>query len=135
MKLAGTTKDGTEISGICKVLRHFGLKHFSGKLSISRVKKAIDKKHPVLIALQAYKSSELSYAKCWDDGHYVVAVGYNDTRIYFEDPSAFRRTWLSYEELKERWHDMNVDGSKLHNWGCIIRGQPHYGKYDAVHMD
>ena len=135
MKLAGTSKNGTEIAGITQVLSFYGLKYVAGSIEIEAIKEALDSKQPILITLQAYKSSDLPYVRCWDDGHYVVAIGYDDTRIYFEDPSSFKRTWLSYSELRERWHDIDADGSKIHNWGCIVKGTPKYSSKDAVHMD
>lgn len=135
MTLADTNKEGTNISGITKVLEFYGLKYIAGPTTIEGIKDALDSRQPVLITIQAYKSSDLPYAKCWDDGHYVVAVGYDDTRVYFEDPSSFKRTWLSYAELQDRWHDIDADGVKLRNWGCVVKGRPQYGTKDAVHMD
>jgi len=43
---------------------------------------------PVLVAIQAYRSDErIAWEDCWDDGHYVVVIGYDQNNIYFEDPS------------------------------------------------
>ncbi len=41
----------------------------------------------------------------WKDGHYVVAIGYDKERIYLEDPSTILRSYISYQDLEERWHD------------------------------
>jgi hypothetical protein len=40
------------------------------------------------------------------DGHYVVAIGFDDANIYFMDPSiSGRRGYLSWREFKQRWHE------------------------------
>ena len=135
IKLAGTTKDGTDTTGILKVLAYFGLKYSAGQMTTEDIRRSIDKKHPVIITLQAYGSTDVPYCDGWDDGHYVVAIGYDDTRIYFEDPAAYRRTWLSDTELAERWHDIEGNGNKLYNWGCIVEGMPKFKPNDSVRMD
>ena len=135
METAGTTKDGTNPAGISKVLAYYGLDFNMGPMSIDDVKKEIDSSYPILITLQAYKTSDLPYSECWDDGHYVIAIGYDERNLYFEDPSSYKRTWLSFIELAERWHDVGADGIKLIQWGCVIKGSPKYRPDEATHMD
>jgi hypothetical protein len=64
----------------------------------------------------------------WTEGHWVVAIGYDNddpdnTKLIFEDPASFFRTWLSEGELIERWHDLNegtAKGQKLVGYGCTL---------------
>jgi len=74
---------------------------------------------PTIIAIQAYRNSDLPYHKLRGDGHYVVAIGCDEHRIIFEDPSSFCRTWLADEELVQRWHDVDK-GRLIRGWGCTI---------------
>jgi uncharacterized protein YvpB len=73
----------------------------------------IDEGVPVIVLLQAYKEKDnkKEYKDDYVDGHYVVAVGYDNGSIIFEDPSAYNRTCLTYEELDDRWH-ANNDNNK-----------------------
>ena len=133
MQIARTAKSGTNVAGIVKTLRYYGLTP-DRCASVEGIKKAIDQQYPVILALQAYKTSSKAYRRTWGDGHYVVAIGYDAERVYFEDPSSYKRTWLSFEELEDRWHD--VDGCRrLRRWGCVARGTPKYKSDESTHMD
>jgi ABC-type bacteriocin/lantibiotic exporter with double-glycine peptidase domain len=135
MALAGTTTDGTGTKGISKVLEHYNLSYIMGQMHVDKIKEAIDNRYPVLLTLQAYKTKNTPYAECWDDGHYVVAIGYDERRLIFEDPSSYHRTFLEYQELADRWHDMESNGTKLYNWGCVIVGIPQYKSSKAARME
>ena len=133
MQIARTTRGGTNVAGIVKTLRYYGLTPHRC-MSVARIKSALDQQHPVILTLQAYKASGTTYRRTWGDGHYVVAIGYDAERIYFEDPSSYKRTWLSFAELEDRWHD--VDGRRrLRHWGCVVHGTPRYKSGDSIHMD
>ena len=136
VQLAGTTeKDGTTPTGIMRVLQAFGLEHEAGVLTLADVCTAINYGHPVIMALQAYRDdTRIPYAKCWDDGHWVCAIGYDATRVYFEDPSSYKRTWLGFPQLLERWHDVGDNGKKLEHWGCIVKGTPCFIPNDSEYM-
>jgi len=133
--LAGTTKAGTSIEGCLRVLRYYGLPHQARqRLRADDLRKAIDAGHPTLLALQAYRESNRPYRDLWNDGHYVVSIGYDKRNIIFEDPSAFHRTWLADEELHQRWHDVDR-GRRIWQWGCnlLVSGQFRQGHH--IHMD
>ena len=133
--LAGTTKAGTSTGGILRVLRYYGLPYRSRqRMRADDLRQAIDDGHPTLVTLQAYRESNRPYRELWNDGHWVVAIGYDRHRIYYEDPSAFHRTWLADEELRQRWHDMDR-GKRIRQWGCtiLVKGQFIPGRH--IHMD
>ena len=133
--LAGTTKAGTDTEGIVRVLRYYGLpRRARQQMNVNDLRRAIDAGHPTLLTLQAYRESNRPYRKLWDDGHWVVAIGHDERRILFEDPSAFHRTWLADEELRQRWHDMDR-GKRIRQWGCtvLVKGQFLPGHH--LHMD
>jgi hypothetical protein len=131
-KLAGTTeKEGTTTEGILFTFGYFGMEVSAGEgMTTADIREAIDQGHPVLLTLQAYRGADVitTYSELWDQGHYVVAIGYEgdgtapDDKIIFEDPADFHRTFLSDGELNERWHDDNgaANPPKLEHWGCIL---------------
>ena len=133
--LAGTTKAGTDTEGIVRVLRYYGLpRRARQQMNVNDLRRAIDAGHPTLLTLQAYRESSRPYRELWDDGHWVVAIGHDKRRILFEDPSAFHRTWLADEELRQRWHDLDR-GKRIRQWGCtiLVKGQFIPGQH--LHMD
>ena len=133
--LAGTGKSGTSITGVLRVLDYFGLTHEArARMTPANVRTAIDAGQPTLITIQAYRESNRPYRELWDDGHWVVAIGYDERRILFEDPSAFHRTWLADRELAERWHDLDR-GHKVRGWGCRLLTAGNYEHEKLSHMD
>lgn len=87
--------------------------------------------------MQAWTEKEnINWEKDWIDGHYVVAIGFTKDKILFEDPSSFERTFLKYDELNERWHDVGTDGKKYVHHGIAIYGKkPQFNRDEVVHMD
>lgn len=136
MKIAGTAKKGTSLSGLKKVAKRFSIKFKEGKMNLEMLKKYIDEGKPAIIAIQAWGCEVVkNWKRHWAEGHYVIPVGYDSKRFYFADPFCFVRTYLSFNELDKRWHD--TDGkNKFEHWGIIFYGKK--AKYDinkAVHMD
>ena len=73
--------------------------------------KYLKKGIPVMLAIQAYREDEKKPWKDeWDAGHFVIAIGFDEARYYFMDPSsAGQYTYLSKEELAQRWHDLDAE--------------------------
>jgi ABC-type bacteriocin/lantibiotic exporter with double-glycine peptidase domain len=133
--LAGTTKEGTDTEGIVRVLRYYGLDFQARqRMRPDDLRCAIDAGYPTLLTLQAYRESNRPYRELWDDGHWVVAIGYDKKRILFEDPSAFHRTWLADEELHQRWHDVDR-GRRIRQWGCTVLVKGQFIPGHCIHMD
>lgn len=138
IKIAETNKHGTRVSGLLKVAKKFGLKYKSCTLDIDDLKKNIDEGKPTILALQAWLKKDVKdWSKHWADGHYVVAIGYDANKFYFEDPSATIRTYLTFKELEERWHDLDaMTNKKFYHLGITFYGKkPKYKLNEAVHMD
>ncbi len=135
-------KTGTSFFGLINVAKKVGLKYkcyWSG-LTISDLKRYIDKKIPVVLQIQAWpEKREKDLKKSWTDGHFVVAMGYDNKRIYFNDPSTILIAYLTYRELEERWHDIDFyKGSqrKVSNAGIVFFGKkPLFKNKNAMHMD
>ena len=87
-------------------------KHFSAEIiqnaAVDDIKKFLDDETPVIIDIQAWQDEDnkVAWKDDWIDGHYVVATGYDDDNIYFEDPSILGSIgYIPQIELSDRWHD------------------------------
>lgn len=140
LKLAKTDKkDGTSVENILFVFGYFGMDVVAREhMTPDDLRKAIDGGHPTMLTLQAYRDDKApAYNDDFDDGHYVVCIGYTEDTIIFEDPASFHRTFLSDGELIERWHDCDggTNPPKLNGWGCTLLTPSAY-KHDLTeHMD
>ncbi|MEI7620502.1 MAG: cysteine peptidase family C39 domain-containing protein [Candidatus Falkowbacteria bacterium] len=125
MKLAKTTKkDGTTPDNILRAAKRLGLEAQSiAPMSLDELKGFLDKGRPVIIALQAWSRKVKDYIKTWSSGHYVVVVGYDEKKFYFEDPASANRTYLSHKELLQRWHDTDNVNVKYYNLGIVVLGK------------
>jgi hypothetical protein len=85
----------------------------------------LDRGEPVLLAIQAWADPPPADATGWgvrtEDGHYVVAVGYDPERFYFEDPAMFGVGYIPRAELEARWHDYDEFGTRLERFGIAFR--------------
>jgi predicted double-glycine peptidase len=106
--------------------------------SLEVVRKYVDNSCPVIVLVQAWAERYMTLDD-WrndnDDGHYVIIIGYLGNIIVFEDPSSFRRTWLTEDEFVARWHDIDPGTQeKLDNFAIVLLGkQP--AKKALEHMD
>jgi len=136
LKEAGTSEDGTMIDHLVSTAEQHGLQTDSKQMTIEDVKMYLDRRIPVILVLQAYKEDpQVDWEQDWEDGHYVVAIGYTEDKVLFEDPSSFEHTYLGYDELEKRWHDVDVVGQKyLHHGIAIYGAEPRFQPDELVHM-
>lgn len=129
-------REGTDFVNIVAAVRKHGLKVDSKRMSVDDLKRYISKGIPVIVLLQAWVGNEdIAWKDRWHPGHYAVAIGFDSRKIYFEDPAIFNRSFLTYAELEERWHDM-TRGRKILNRGIAVYGRkPVYDPKKVVHMD
>ncbi len=76
-------------------------------MTISLLENSLDQKRPVIVLIQAWKDDDdpIPYPSNFDNGHYVVAIGYDRDYIYFEDPWIHGSlTYMSRSDLYDRWH-------------------------------
>jgi predicted double-glycine peptidase len=129
MQKLGTNEiDGTKYWEIVRVAREYGLTattvlHMSRDEMISKINRGI----PVLIAIQAWiQEGDPRNLADWkarkDDGHYVIAIGYDDRNIYFEDPAMFGIGYIAFDELEARWHDFDQNGNRLDHFAITFEG-------------
>ena len=136
IKKAGSTEEGTSPNHLEKVLRQNNIKYKSGEMNIQDIISYLDKDMPVILLLQAWSDKKIvDWKKNWKDGHYVVAIGYDKNKIYFEDPASISRTFLNFGELEERWHDVDLKGKKYIHWGIAIENKINSKKETPIHME
>lgn len=119
---------GTSVPNIVSVAESRGFTVVTGSnWTLDDLKNYLDQGHPVIVLMQAWSDRQLSlkqWRENYDDGHYVVLVGYDGPVLYFEDPASFHRIWLRENEFVARWHDMDpVTGEKLHRLGIVLLGR------------
>jgi len=94
-------------------------------VDVRDLEEAIDRGEPAIVDIQAWQDvrrvGDLKpWGDDWDDGHYVVLVGYDRERFYFMDPSTSGHyAFIPREELAERWHD-TVGTDDVHTQRMVI---------------
>jgi predicted double-glycine peptidase len=125
---AGKTK-GSHPEEIVRAANLFGFDaEIKEDMSIQELTNYIQNRIPVIVAIQAWGNEKDPQKRMEDysnlkDGHYVIAIGFNDDNIYFEDPSVKgSRTILSKQEFLKRWIDKESYPEKIvTRLGIIIR--------------
>lgn len=134
-KLKTTKKNGTKIDNMESVATDYGFKVDIKEMNVEILKDYIKKKIPVIVLLQAWSNKKVNYKKNTENGHYVVAIGYDKNNFYFEDPYSVLRTYLSFNELSDRWHDKQKKGNIVKHIGIAIHGKrPNYNPKKAIIM-
>jgi len=129
-RLGTTQAEGTHPAAIVRVLRSLGLEaKMIEDMTLKGLKDYFDKGHIVIVDFQAWGSPEDgSYEGRWEDGHYGIVVGYNDSLIFIEDPSLLGTIgYLTHEGFLSRWHDYeNEDGKRreYRHMAIVVRGTP-----------
>lgn len=121
-----------------RVIGEYGLKPVVvNKMSEQQLRDQIDKGFPVLVAVQAWGKGETAgtgrsvtdWARRKDDGHWLVALGFDDMVFYFEDPAIFGIGSIRRDSMPFRWHDYDGKGNRLEHLGIVVEG-PSPGRYD-----
>jgi predicted double-glycine peptidase len=130
-------EDGTPIDNIIGYLRQKGLKVVAGRMSLETLEHALSKKFPVILPLQAWVNDDetTDWKTEIDNGHYVVAIGSDDNKVFFEDPASFQRVYVPKQEFLDRWHDKDSNGKIYLNYGIVVIGKRKYDKDVALPME
>ena len=111
---------GTLPHKIAKYLQSVGLKaSINNNMQIKELCQHVNAGNPVILAIQAYGNPK-QYTKT-GSGHYVVAIGYDDKNIFFEDPWLnCSRGFIPKSELLKRWHDLDYLNIKHERMGIVV---------------
>ena len=129
-ELADTLKsdpeDGTQSDGMVQLFHARGLRTISGEMTIEDLKRNIDMGIPTMIPIQAWPDDDeldKDLSASWEDGHWIVAIGYAPGTIIFDDPVLLdNHGYMAIEDLESRWHDKNGD-TKLDHFGIAVWGK------------
>lgn len=119
-------ESGTDYRNILKYAANLGYNaRIRRGLSLRQLERLIDARKPVIAVIQAWRDRRIpDWPNDWADGHYVVAVGYDDQNFYFMDPSTMGNyTYIPRNEFRDRWHDIDQRGRKLRHTGIVIDGK------------
>lgn len=137
-ELNTTFENGTEHDEIAKLIKELGLRLELRSMSAQDLIEFINRKIPVILLLQAWAKEktvqkDLDYGSHIKSPHYVVAIGYDRSGIYFQDPWLTNRGFLSFQELNERWHAADRNKKILRRLGIAIYGiEPQYSSDKVI---
>jgi uncharacterized protein len=120
-----TSEKGTSPESIAAYFNKKGLKaEVREDLTIDDLREFTnDKNTAVILDFQAWGDKK-NYSDEWEDGHYAVLSGINDTDITFRDPSLNDDLGkLSISDFESRWHDKGSDGKKYNCMGIVVKGK------------
>lgn len=110
--LHSDTLDGTHYQNIVSIANALNFNvETKTNATFADLKHYLDLKKPVIILIQAWTDqSVVDWKNDWIDGHYVVAIGYDQNNVYFMDPSTLGNyAYIPKPEFMDRWHD--IDGT------------------------
>jgi len=126
--LETTHARGTEPEPIVAHLRSLGLDamYRHTDVTVEDLERAVDRREPPIVDLQAWTDHTAPYRETWDAGHYVVMVGYDVDRLYFADPSTMTPdgfVYLTRSEFEDRWHDLAGEHDvRVERMAIFVRG-------------
>lgn len=96
-------------------------------MSFELLKQYLHHRIPVIVAIQAWNEATppLSYYyDSYGDGHYVVAIGYNEDNVIFDDPSLLsNHAYMPLDDFSNRWHDKDSAGMLYQRLGIPVWGK------------
>ncbi len=105
-----TDLNGTSVDKMVAFARKSGFGVFAEcGVSLELVKDFLREGRPVITLVQAWADRTMTLEE-WrhehNSGHYAVLIGCHDNIFVFQDPSSFKRTWMTEAEFLARWHDI-----------------------------
>lgn len=102
-------------------------------MTIEDLETLLDAGNPVICLIQAWAKPGTDYANDWKDGHYVVAIGYDQNSVYFMDPSTLGNyTYIPIDEFLVRWHDGDSKRKYVHFGICLQKAGPLYNPEEVL---
>ncbi|MCY3414312.1 MAG: C39 family peptidase [Candidatus Heimdallarchaeota archaeon] len=136
-KLNATLEGGTPRWNITAYAEKLGISVKEKQLmTIEELEQNIQDSHPTIITIQAWAGeSNPDWSNRWEDGHYVVCIGYDEENLYFMDPSTLGNyTYIPKSELLSRWHDIDQNEEKVIQYGIRFMGQQKYSSDQYIRL-
>jgi ABC-type bacteriocin/lantibiotic exporter with double-glycine peptidase domain len=123
-KLKTRKKDGTGSEHLVEFFKKNKFKVDARSMDIADLISFIKKKIPVIVLAQAWKKSKVRYQRTKSFGHYMIVIGFDEKKLYFEDPAMFGRGYIPIKEFIKRWHALDKDEVK--RFGIAVWGKKPY---------
>ncbi|MDP4223798.1 MAG: C39 family peptidase [Bacteroidota bacterium] len=118
--------DGTLVKEIVRFLNSQGLSvDVKEHMTKDELLRYVDKKIPVITLIQAWGSEadfNNHYKETWNDGHFVVVIGYTRNDVICSDPALFKKGYIPLQEFIDRWHDYDEGETKTYQLGLAVYG-------------
>ncbi len=128
------TSEGTYVRDIRKFFHYNGFTaRVAQNMTIGELERYIDRGIPVIVLIQAWGAETAfrkEYKDVWEDGHFVVVIGYTDRDILFSDPSLYNPGYIPKAEFLNRWHDLDEGTKRTFQLGIAV-----YGRKPMFHHD
>ena len=105
----------TFVRSIIRVLKKYNLNVDQGIMNIDMLQNYIDRKIPIIVVLN--KDVEEELMPCDESEHFVVVMGYTDTKIFFEDPITNERNSLTIAGFDKKWKDIMHSNNIFRKFG------------------
>lgn len=121
-------EEGTPPDRLVRAARELGFQaEVRQNMTLADLEQSIADRVPVMIAAQAWRDEDqkqIPWENLWDSGHWMVVVGLDKDKVYFEDPSILGSLGeIPREEFLQRWHDIDGTTPFVHG-GILITGKP-----------
>jgi predicted double-glycine peptidase len=132
--LKANTKDGTRYKEIADYSRKHGYTvEIKKEAETKDLEGMLKSGRPAICLIQAWADrkatapkGKVNYSERWQDGHYVVAVGFDKDNFYFMDPSTVGTyTFIKRGDFAERWHDTDGHERLNHFAMAISKNKPY----------
>ncbi len=117
-------ENGTDPYDMIATIKQLGLQgEMKENMTTYDLQSYLERGYPVILLLQAWKDEDdpTPYPDDDEDGHYVVAIGYDADYFYFEDPWIIGNlAYMKKSELSGRWHGDTLYPKERKIYGCGI---------------
>ena len=114
-QIAGTTSTGTSPTRLLEAAQTLGLQtKVIEPATISELKSLIDEGLPVVVNFTEPESNFF--------GHYAIAVNYDATWLYLQDPDSDVGPQTKYDwiDFDQRWHDHDDGNHPTNHWLAVF---------------
>jgi len=108
-QFGATEEAGTSPGALIRGFASHGLTAvLKEQTTLDDLRRNLEQKIPTMVAVQAWLEAYPApdWSRHWEAGHWLIVIGMDEQKIYFEDPSLLgARGWMTQAEFLERWHD------------------------------
>lgn len=136
-QLRSNYEAGTRYQDIARIAKKRGYSvSIIRNAKLENLKALLDKGIPAICLIQAWPERHVNYKDDWDDGHYVVAIGYDENNVYFMDPCTLGNyTFIPTSEFLDRWHDRTTGERLVHFIMTVTKPKPAFDPEAIVKME